>query len=799
MSYDFIEIALEKYTDFSLFERLATEIMHSYGFSTITSLGGSWDEGQDAIEVRHYTCESSIKTVFQYSLQENVAGKITNTLEKLKKNGIEYDKLIIVTNRVFTAQQHIRLRQKAIKEYKKELEIFDKEKLIPILGDKENGLMVRYFPDIKKQVEKFFSQTPDQLTETKEASFLRTCSIFYYDKDSELIRKEFIDKLIVEILAKTKNPIQNIPDLVSIINSRITSRTIDDVQANNALARLKIANSITDKNGITLTVNKRAQLINTESKIKENVNSLIQYILQNISKTVSRQISQEEEGFLRANSLKVIVACFHLYGSDIAKQLSNSKSIKQIVDITATDITNCAKKNISDELGNLLVAEIAELFFKPTPEQYDILSDMCRSYLASVILSIDPVLSEFQTTKIGAKIFILDTDFILDSINNELPQRRKNKTIIENLQLMGSRIVIPRNCVVECINHAKIAYRTYEHFRETLLSLPSEFVEQHVWNVFVKGFYYFKKEKPDTKINFNEYTSNYYESENDYSFMVDVIKSKLSNKVEIIQQRDLFDGDIPEKEINELGDTIFAMTKDSRKAKYRTPEEMKEISNLDAELYLIALKLNTDETSTRGGILSQQAYIISESNRYIRAVSGTDKYKNIVIRSYSIYSLLRLIGTVKKPRDEMDTLADPLLSKIVFEMWDDVERLILNGIRLDNMEITRLRWDFDKKLHERLIKIDEMDLSDDTLAVGKEDDYIELIKSFKEKGYSLVPQAEQLVEMISSDKREIEQLQSEKKKNEIIIANLLQTSEAFGKKKQKYLKRMMNRTNLYKR
>jgi len=793
MAFDLVEIALDRFTDFSLFERIASEIMRIYGYSNITPLGGVFDEGQDAIDEKHYIGEGIQKTVFQYSLQEKVASKITDTLEKLKKKEIIYTKLIIVTNRIITTQQQLAFKKLAIKEYSKDIEFFDKNKLIPILADQSNNLMIRYFPNIKTQVDVYFSERKVDISESKEKSFLKTCSVFYYSSESEFVKKEFLDRLIVEILANSTKPIKDIPTLVSIINNRITAKTIDDIQTSNSIARLKASGAISVADEIKLSQIKKIELLNTESRIRENVNALISGIMNNIHSITKTKVSLEEDGFIRSNCLKTIVSCFRLYGYDIARQLTSKEGIKQIVDVNDNEIVSCASRNISDELCSLLLAEIAEMFFEPNEEQYSILGDMCRSYIASVILSIDPVLSDFQITKISKKVFILDTDFILDTIISDLPKKTKNKKTIDTLLAIGCRIVIPRSCIMECINHIKISNNTYLHFSETLLSLPPELVEQHVWNVFVKGYYYYNRNNSKSRISFNEYKNNYYEAENEYAFMLDVIKSKLSGKVEVVDQKDLIDEEIAEDEIKSLGDRIYDLMKDSRKAKYRTTEEMKQISYIDAELYLIALKLNSEVNDSRNGILSQNAYIISESNRYIRAVAGTDKYKNIIIRSYSIYSLLRLIGSAKGARDDFDTLADPLLTRIVTGMWDDVERLIKNGIRLDDMSITRLRWDFDTNLHSMLVKIDENDQNDDTKSVNETDDYMELVKLLKSKGYSLIPEAEQLIAVVTDSRNEIEKLRHEKDEAQAIIDKIMKKSEEFGKKKQRYLRRVLSR------
>ena len=48
MSFDAIELALDRMTDFVAFERLATEVMYLEGWYDIRPLGGPADQGQDA-------------------------------------------------------------------------------------------------------------------------------------------------------------------------------------------------------------------------------------------------------------------------------------------------------------------------------------------------------------------------------------------------------------------------------------------------------------------------------------------------------------------------------------------------------------------------------------------------------------------------------------------------------------------------------------------------------------------------------------------------------------------------------
>ena len=77
MGLDIVELALDYLTDFVEFEKIASEIMRDEGYTNIKPLGGIADTGRDAIcESFHISEGKKSITVFQYTLEDNVAGKI---------------------------------------------------------------------------------------------------------------------------------------------------------------------------------------------------------------------------------------------------------------------------------------------------------------------------------------------------------------------------------------------------------------------------------------------------------------------------------------------------------------------------------------------------------------------------------------------------------------------------------------------------------------------------------------------------------------------------------------------------
>ena len=99
MGPDIVEIGLSSITDFLDFEQLATELLLLEGFAGIKPLGLRGDKGIDATVEKFFLDDEVNRTVFQYTTQDYLTGKVRETIKKLKANSIAFNQLIVVTNR----------------------------------------------------------------------------------------------------------------------------------------------------------------------------------------------------------------------------------------------------------------------------------------------------------------------------------------------------------------------------------------------------------------------------------------------------------------------------------------------------------------------------------------------------------------------------------------------------------------------------------------------------------------------------------------------------------------------------
>jgi len=129
MGIDIVEIALDSITDGFAFEQLASEVMRDEGYHDIKPLGGVGDLGEDATQDRIYHREGRIHTVFQYTLQDYIAGKIRDTVEKLTKHEVEFSELVIVTPVRLSPERQRDLKKTGREEFDLSIEIYERKTL----------------------------------------------------------------------------------------------------------------------------------------------------------------------------------------------------------------------------------------------------------------------------------------------------------------------------------------------------------------------------------------------------------------------------------------------------------------------------------------------------------------------------------------------------------------------------------------------------------------------------------------------------------------------------------------------
>lgn len=794
MGLDIVEIAIEKISDHQEFEKIASEVLYNEGYYDIIPMPGGNDFGQDAIEDKFYTLNRSKRTVFQYSLQSYSKGKITKTLERLQKSEIELSEIIYVTNRMISGENQENLKREIRSVYNIPLTIFEKETFVNRLSDFKNGIFSRHFPDIDKQVAALKTNRPvitDQAQKGLELALLKVSLAFTFNKNANKARKNIFGNLILSLMYSATGDGFTVDEIYNLYRSQIepTFTNIEQIRA--ALDRLK-SEKLVDLNDSKYRVSQT-----TLKKLEANVlvaNQVTETLLEDIFNAVSTvsktAFSKQEQDRIKRNSQELLLEIFKFSGIELSNQFFKQNSfhfeISQI-----EHLTGIAKKGISPAVGELLIAVVANIFRSPTESQALIISSWAKAYLGVKIMNYDPGLKELQFSQFSKKIFVLDTDIVLNCLITERPSQAFYCQIIKDLLNLGCKVVIPTTVKDECLNNAAIAIRTYDFFRASLHSLSEEVVEAEVRNLFVQGYYYYYKQ---FKRSFGEYITNYFNEVNADEFFEEVIFQTLPEGVEIVNMES-YKIQIPQDESERLYSKLSERAKKAKKAIYRTDDQSKEIAKNDVLLYLTCLHLNKQQ-SNPGRILGGKAYLLTQSLRYLKATKEIGIKDVVTTKPQTLVSILDLVGKSNiSHKDHIRLMDNPLLIYSVESCWDDIQTLIKSGIDLEGKNIARLRWDLQTALHEHIAAYHnytenpELDSESDT----KFQKWLELIDEAKKQGYKKLPEIEifrNAIENAESDNENlIKQLgevtsQYETLKNEI---------ERFGKRRQYYLEKLQNK------
>jgi hypothetical protein len=232
----------------------------------------------------------------------------------------------------------------------------------------------------------------------------------------------------------------------------------------------------------------------------------------------------------------------------------------------------------------------------------------------------------------------------------------------------------------------------------------------------------------------------------------------------------------------------------SKKARYRTDEEEKALARTDAILYLTALRLNPQDETTRGDILGGTCYLLTEASRYERIAQLVGVKTKLTVRPGALAAIHELIGSVEMAPSEFVQLFDnPLLDRAVTAAWPDIDALVRTGVDLRGKSLPRLRFDLADALHAQLTGLasaEDAEYEGQTPAVSSDEHFLRLIETATERGYSAVPEVENIRARIRGSEQRAAELQ--KMLDELMAKNeqIEEQIGFFGKRKQRYLRRM---------
>lgn len=526
--------------------------------------------------------------------------------------------------------------------------------------------------------------------------------------------------------------------------------------------------------------------------IEQRTNALIDDIIAQTHVVASDiKCSVDDDKQMWANIKKTLNLFFKYYGTDLAMDVDSivPNMVRQ------EELIRLLKDGIQPDLGECLVYSLGEILSNPNEKQSEVISLWAKAFISTQLMRLDPMLGAFHGNTFKEKVFILDTDFVLNCMVKYGKQSSVYSSLLKELLKIGCKVYITDDVVREVVTHAEFAKRNFNYFENTFEAADKSVIYEQLKNVFVIDYYISKKDNEFSNKSFSSYMSNIYDSDDSYNFMLEVMENRLPKGVVIGDDELKKQVGIDVVERDTLTKSIYEETIKTYKAAYRSDEENWQIAKTDAELYLIARGLNKNLPVNKNKMLMDgKAYLITNSNRSIRCAKSNGIFSTVVSKPSVLVALLSEIGWFDaSDKSIVDLLGNPFLAEITNQCWDELKVLVDSGVDLRGKELPRLKRELKHVIHD-LITQEEDDIENDNDSSFDEEEstpkmedmeqFVQFAEMIHSKGYKLIPVAETMIE-------NYKQLKSDKEGQEKINERLKEELNKVGKGKQNYIRRVM--------
>ncbi len=512
-----------------------------------------------------------------------------------------------------------------------------------------------------------------------EASLLRGILLFN-SKEKRVNRDEMMQKALFSIILEGGGKYTD-EQIISVFDSRFKIR-IDQNSLSQMRRKLQEEKHV-DAQGVPVEKEKGQDFFEA---IENETEALFEGIIQKVEHSLKSNISNHAS--LKDNIRNALSIYFKMYGYaffDLQDAIDQSEPDNAI---------RAAIHNLDKRTGESLVREIAYTLKSPSEREARILEQWARAFITMQILGLDPTLQNFQATRLREKEFILDTDFVLRCLTTESEHCELYHLILEKLKEIKCKLYIPEEVRKEVIEHIKSARSTYARYGDRVTTYFEEVFRSGIPNVFIEDYVKLKtRKKPD--FSFEAYIHNY-----EFAFLPSIYSRVFG---EDVISRQLQTNSISENDIKNLAEKILPHTESTFLGEKSTDERNREISRVDALLYLVAKSKN--QGISYDSLLARKTYLVTRTTRSIRAAKECGLFiKGIVCNPDALMAILKETGIANMNDVKIINLFEnPFLTYVARDMWDKIGPFIKEkAVFMKHEGIDALRHDVDVCLDEGL-------------------------------------------------------------------------------------------------
>ncbi len=525
----FIEYLLENFNDSHAFELLCSQVMYKEGYSQINPIGGPNDHGVDAEDILYQGVEGKRTIIFQFSTEKNITSKVNKTLKRLKETIIGPNEVIFVFSTEPKAGERDRLKEKSLREYGLNINIFGLRYLAIRLGSNN-------YRDV---VSRFFGTEISQMKDLYESGVL-------FAPDSGVPDKE--QRCLINLMNYTRNPMAG--DIkTQIIRQAIRGSLVrcqdDSVSRENILQMvydylpLKCVpnKTVVDKEIEALTSLGELEVTEKGYGLNKELQQTVELNIANIvaGRRALVDTIYKECGINKSSSIEsrrilkgiddFFCNVFRKHGLEVAHAILDTEgTLETALDPDSMDaILSQIVSSWAPETANRFRSSIKLLMSRPMGGALEYMSALSSSYICMQLINVDPDSINIQKQRTKESVAVFDTDVILTGIVRGTRRERISKTVMEMCQKHGMECFVFTGSIEEIVFRIKKSITLYEDLGCPSIIPPDK--KTLISDIFLDV--YFENLATGKVRSFDEFIKEYYDLVSPEEYIKQQIEDKL--------------------------------------------------------------------------------------------------------------------------------------------------------------------------------------------------------------------------------------------------------------------------------
>ena len=490
-----------------LFERFAQEFLSArLGYNFLSS-GGIKDRGIDGLEYIS-ELESNTKRVFQISIDKSPDIKIRNTIDKFKKNHIDYDKATYVTN--ITVKNKDLIIDHYLDTQNISLQIFDsqwiadnansstatqnvvnsfiKNHLRKYQKPGEGFIVSDYVQDPKLYI--FLMQQIGRSSEVKNLNDKLIDSLILYslretDPDTNIFKSKF--EIVESVKSLLNYELDKIDDRVSIRLLHISRKPNRKINHHVSIdrfcipygTRLDIVVSNARDKSLYDHFHSEAMLIIEKNLKSEGVSvSDVSNILSSVLEKIYYRQGMEFADFLLNSGVNDKFEC------NLSDTVDEVLSVSKVID-----------KN-KQKVSTALILSIKDLVYHGSVKSKEYLKSLSRTYLMLFLLKCDPKIVDYFQSMAGKLTIFVCTSILVPAFSEIYLEKQNQRYwgLLKGAKLRGVNLVVNDTIIDELDFHIRRSKHIFDDEYSNNLDIYSDGAEDLIDQILVRSYIYANKE-----------------------------------------------------------------------------------------------------------------------------------------------------------------------------------------------------------------------------------------------------------------------------------------------------------------